>query len=171
VTCDKVQSRLSACIDGILPEKLETEIKHHLAHCPSCQAELERLIRLSAILRTAAVPDVPPFLADRIVAHGQQQLARETHGKRLVFLPQVNWLLELPGYMKAAAAVVLLVGLSAGVLLGLSYSKAPISKVAVVVEPETDPVSSVHPDFLSESPGGSPAQVYLALASSTTEGR
>jgi hypothetical protein len=69
--------------------------------------------------------------------------------------------------MHAAAAAVLIVGLSVGVVLG--WTSAPPAARAETAA-EVDPVDVYQIDYLGEAPSGSLADSYLTLVSATDEG-
>ena len=148
--------------------KQAAEFELHLRSCESCAQELDRLTQLASLLREEVVPVVSSSLAARIVLQGQQQLS----GRKRIHIPPVLWWDALPSYMRAAAVIVLMVGLSMGTLLGLSVSKKAQDQAAASIRPETDPALAIHLDYFTDSPSGSPAQAYLALATpSSGEGR
>jgi hypothetical protein len=70
----------------------------------------------------------------------------------------------MPGYMRSAAAVVMIVGLTAGTLLGLSVSPEGNAQSVALVAQESDPVAVFNFDYFSDTPSGSLTQVYAALS-------
>jgi anti-sigma factor RsiW len=168
VTCDRVRTRLGAYVDHELPAKQAAEFELHLRSCEACAQELDRLTQLASLLREDVVSVVSSSLAARIVLQGQQQLS----GRKRIHIPPVLWWDALPSYMRAAAVIVLMVGISMGTLLGMSVSKRAEGPVAVSITPDSDPALAIHLDYFTDSPSGSPAQAYLALATPPSgEGR
>jgi len=65
---------LTALLDGALPGARRTEVEAHLAGCPACRAERNRLAGATALLAALPAPPVPsPRFATRLAA----RLARE----------------------------------------------------------------------------------------------
>lgn len=52
--------------DGELPPERRRELEEHLAGCPHCARELERLQGLSGLLATAQAPAVPEGMVSRL---------------------------------------------------------------------------------------------------------
>jgi len=72
-----VDAWLMAYYDGELGGRRRREVEAHLAECESCQAQLDELAGLSALLRDAPDPvDLTP--PDRFVAQVQLQLPRQS---------------------------------------------------------------------------------------------
>ena len=167
MSCERIRKELGAYADRELPAQRRSAVAEHLRTCEGCSRELARIERLASLLREDSIPEVPAGLAERIIAHGQRQQKRRTHYR----LPQIVWWDSMPSYMRAAAVVVLMVGLSVGTLLGLNVARNENRPLTTVATPAPDPTASFHADYLSGSPTGSTANVYLTLASSTGEGR
>lgn len=60
------QSRLAAYHDGELPPERRREVQEHVAGCPACAAELERLRAVSRLLQSARAPAMPEDMAGRL---------------------------------------------------------------------------------------------------------
>jgi len=58
--------RLSAYHDGEVTDEERTALETHLARCPACAAELDRLRRLSHLLSTAGRPEMPTEVRARL---------------------------------------------------------------------------------------------------------
>jgi predicted anti-sigma-YlaC factor YlaD len=167
VTCDKIQARLSAYLDHELSSAVAETVAGHLRSCESCRLELARLERLAAALTADAIPDVPPYLAAGIVLRGRQQISQ----RRPSALSRVIRWDAMPVYMRAAAAVVLVVGLSLGTILGLAVSRRDSVQVTSLTPQDNSVATAIHLDYFTDSPKGSPVQAYLALATPAAEGR
>jgi anti-sigma factor RsiW len=167
VTCDRIRNQLGAFADRELSATERSAVEEHLRSCEKCREEMARLERLASTVQESVIPEVPAGLAARIVARGQTQLA-SPKPRRLL---HIDWWEALPSTMRAAAVIVLMVGLSVGTWLG--WNSAGVTRVPMVAAtvPDPDPASSIHADYLSDSPGGSPAEVYLTLAAPTDGGR
>jgi len=61
--CPEVQEQLSAWLDGEVRAELRPLVAAHLAACPACQAELEALARLDAVLGRLEVAMPRPLAA------------------------------------------------------------------------------------------------------------
>jgi len=66
-TCEHVQERLSAWLDGELEAAARREVAAHLEACPGCRGELALLSRLDAALGTLEAP-LPPRLPEKVLA-------------------------------------------------------------------------------------------------------
>ena len=58
--------RISAWHDGELPPAEAQELAQHMAECPACRHELERLQGLSKWLSSAPGPEIPAGALDRL---------------------------------------------------------------------------------------------------------
>lgn len=166
MTCDRVRTRLSAYVDQELSAGLTKEVELHLPSCESCRHELARLQKLAFVLAANPLPPVPVDLAERILR--QSQMPRTVH--RRIHIPRMVWWNTMPGYMRAAAVVVLMVGLTAGTFMGLSVSPRDNSPLAAIAVQDSALTSSLHLDIFSDSPSGSPAEAYLAMATPSVQG-
>jgi len=70
MSCDDFLSRLHPYLDGELAADEMHQAEQHLAHCPSCQAEVARYRALGAALRAA----VPAHASASLQARAQQLL-------------------------------------------------------------------------------------------------
>lgn len=90
--------KVGSFYDGELPRQEERELADHLRGCAECTAELERIRKLSSVLRTARLPGVPTAALSR--AHNRVWAASR--------LP-VMMMLHLARRMALSAAVLLVV--------------------------------------------------------------
>jgi hypothetical protein len=60
-----VRARLSALLDGELPDAERDPVESHLGECAACRVELEELARTIALLRGLPSVEVPPELTRR----------------------------------------------------------------------------------------------------------
>jgi anti-sigma factor RsiW len=170
VTCVRIRSRLSAYVDRELSAGLTEEITLHLRTCEDCRSELVRTQKLTSVLKEDVVPDVPAALAQRIVARGRQQLSGRIVHPRRWLVPHIHAWDFMPAYMRAAAVVVLIVGLTVGTLLGLSVSHQGNDQNVTTTTQESDPVAVLNLDYFSDTPTGSLPQVYAALSTAQNSG-
>jgi anti-sigma factor RsiW len=63
--CEDIQP-ISAYHDGELPPADAQAVARHIAQCPSCRTELERLQAISKWLSAAPQPAIPPAAVDRL---------------------------------------------------------------------------------------------------------
>ncbi|HZT67324.1 MAG TPA: zf-HC2 domain-containing protein [Acidimicrobiales bacterium] len=66
---------LSALLDGELPPGEESAVRHHLAGCATCQAELSSISHARAALRSLLPVEPPHDLADRFLRRLKRVLA------------------------------------------------------------------------------------------------
>lgn len=104
-----VREELTALLDGALDPRTRSEVDHHLAACPGCRAERDRLAAALSALRATPPPPAPsPDFEARFWA----RLARESGapGGALSRLAALRWRLVGPlagaAAMAAVAAVV-----------------------------------------------------------------
>jgi anti-sigma factor RsiW len=60
------REKIGPFYDGELPREAERDVANHLRGCAVCEAELERLQRLSSVLRTARLPGIPEAALSRL---------------------------------------------------------------------------------------------------------
>ena len=68
--------KVSAYHDGELSPASAADMKRHLAACPQCSAELERIRELSTGFAAMPAPQVPPHVVARLHARVDQLAAR-----------------------------------------------------------------------------------------------
>jgi anti-sigma factor RsiW len=117
------ESKLSAYIDGELPEGERKAIEAHLQSCERCTAATARLRRVRERLRAASRSEELDLNAarERVLERIDRRRLASPAGRKGVFLP-------LPLAVAAAAAFLLM----AGALIGLSFgdrSTAPAVSV------------------------------------------
>jgi anti-sigma factor RsiW len=146
--CKKFKARLHAYLDGELTPAEREAFDLHVLDCPVCRAEVEGYRGLGMLLGGLSVPKVPAGLAERILAAASKasevskiagasrtskvtDSARRSGVKPPLHFPArvaVAWRLLEGNAMRAAAAAALVVGLTAGSLLGWgSLAKPPMA--------------------------------------------
>ena len=143
--CAEVHPNLAAFVLGGLDSEEETEVRRHLAFCPSCRDKLEEFEEVSQALKVAPpLADPPSYLKDRILSyvraeepspsHEELPSSRDSRSKNLPLL--------VPGV--AAAALVAVVAL--GIFFGL-HTEPPIATIQLTpVEKENYwGVAELHP--------------------------
>jgi len=97
-----VVDELSALLDGALSPAARGAVESHLAGCPACRTERDRLSgALAALSRLPAAPDPSPHFAARLAARLADQPPRGLLG----LLAAWRWRLALPAGGLAAAAL------------------------------------------------------------------
>ncbi len=160
MNCRNTRAQLSRYLDGEMSVTERGRIENHVNACELCRNALERLQCVSeALSRLPAAPEVPQGFAEQL---------RGLAAQRVPVQPSIvsfRDLLMPP--MRFAAAAVLMLGLGLGAVLSLDLNRAggtPESQTA------TDPAAVYQLDVLSDAPGGSLADAYLALASGSNKG-
>ncbi|HTW92219.1 MAG TPA: zf-HC2 domain-containing protein [bacterium] len=115
--CDK--EKLVSLADRCLSEHEARAVEEHVAGCANCRQELELLKSDAAMLRQEPKPEVPAYLATRIIAGVRQRQVQAG-----------PWLIATPVGQRglsriwARAAAVVLVAL--GVWLGTALARATV---------------------------------------------
>ena len=161
--CENVQQQLNRFAAGDLPVADRQTVQAHLAECAACHAKLTELDAVAGVVATTPTPPIPSGFASRVmVAARKRQEAQPVAAWNLL-----RWWRLTSAPMHAAAAAVLIVGLSVGVVLG--WTSAP-SAARADAAAQVDPVDVYQIDYLGEAPSGSLADSYLTLVSATNEG-
>ena len=156
--CEEARARLSAYLDGELPETATQEIEEHLRACAGCNAAFEQLRKADSLLNADVPPPVPHGFADRVMAAANAREPRPTPATVPLW----------PSLLRIAAAVV--IGLGVG---GWMASDLWRDSEAPTATAQTDVTEAYNLDALADAPDGSLADRYLSLASgiNRTEGR
>ena len=160
MNCRDTRSRLSRYLDGEMSVTERGRIDSHVNACDACRKALERLQSISeSLAQLPAPPDMPRGFAERLRSLAAQQAPVQPS------IISFRDLLTPP--MRFAAAAVLMLGLGLGAVLSLDLNRA-----GAVQENQTaaDPAAVYGLDVLSDAPGGSLADAYLALASGSNGG-
>ena len=161
--CEEMLKRLTAFSSGELATDVHQAMRAHLAECAACRAALARVDAFAGILAGARTPPLPPGLASRVMAAARRRQAAEVSAG---WNPRRWWgLTSAP--MHAAAAVVLVIGLTVGVVLG---SRSALSAGQAPAVAQVDPLETYSLDDLVDAPEGSLADSYLVLVSARNEG-
>jgi len=98
---------LTAFLDGALAPAEQAEVEAHLAACPSCRAERDRLAKAMALFgRLPAAPAAGPAFEARFHARLAAQRAAR---RRPRLLDLLAWRRFAPGFAGAAVAATVLV--------------------------------------------------------------
>jgi hypothetical protein len=116
--CARTWDRLSAYLDGDLPEKERERIAQHLRQCARCAEEERALKETLALLRNLPARKAPPELLEGVRRRIGKEQAKTPLWKKLFLPAHIKIPLE-------AAAVVLVFLLAYGVQKEMPSSKAP----------------------------------------------
>ena len=161
--CENVQQQLNRFTAGDLPVADQRAVQAHLDECAACRAKLAEFDVLAGVVASTPTPPIPSGFASRVMAAARQrQEAQPVAAWNLL-----RWWRLTSGPMHAAAAAVLIIGLSVGMVMGLT--SGPLAAQAETTA-EVDPVDVYQIDYLAEAPSGSLADSYLTLVAVTDEG-
>ncbi len=105
--CDEVKLLLVSLADGALRERESQVVQAHVVTCASCRQESELLKADAELLRRDVRPEVPAYLATRIMA----EVRARQHQAR-------PWFGLSPSLARIAAVVLVVVGVWVGTILG-----------------------------------------------------
>jgi hypothetical protein len=90
MNCELCNNLLQAYLDGELEGDKFTEIEHHLAHCPACKAELDRLLKVRGFLKDLKEVEVPAGEREAFINALRNRIeSEESHGA--VLRKPFNW--------------------------------------------------------------------------------
>jgi anti-sigma factor RsiW len=160
--CEKVRLTIDAYVSGDLAPRDLAAIEEHVRTCDGCRREAEVARRLVALGQALPAPPVPDGFAQRVQTLARQRIARPTFTVPIWNL--AAWWRLVPAPMHAAAAAVLVVGLSVGLVMG--WTTLPTNQVPPAqTTAQADPLDAYNLDYLGDAPSGSLADSYLALVS------
>src|SRR5919202_5684456 len=146
--CTEVHPNLGAFVLGGLESEEETEIRRHLALCPSCREKLKEFEEVRQALEAAPpLADPPSYLKDEILSYIRAEEPQPSNGElppsRRGSRSRTLHLL-LPG--AAAAALVAVIAL--GTFFGL-HTEAPVATIQLTPVENEDywGVAELHPQL------------------------
>jgi anti-sigma factor RsiW len=104
MTCRESRERLSELLDEVLPASERAEVDAHLADCPECRRELERLRATVSLLQRVEPVRAPAGFVDRVMA-GVRPVPWYRRLAAWIFLPLS---IKLPAEAAAMALVAIL---------------------------------------------------------------
>ncbi len=104
MTCHESRERLSELLDEVLPAPERAEVDAHLADCPECRRELERLRATVSLLQRVEPVRAPAGFVDRVMA-AVRPVPWYRRLAAWIFLPL---LIKLPAEAAAMALVAIL---------------------------------------------------------------
>lgn len=161
--CENVQQQVNRFAAGDLPVADRQAVQAHLAECAACRAKLAELDALAGVVVGTPTPPIPSGLAFRVMVVARKR----QEAQPVAVWNLLRWWRLTSGPMHAAAAAVLIVGLTVGMVLGLT--SAPLAARAETAA-QVAPADVYQIDYLGEAPSGSLADSYLTLVSATNEG-
>jgi hypothetical protein len=135
----------------------------HLQTCPSCRQALARARLLVELLQADPLPAVPQGFAERLVA--QARLSGAIQSPARTSRPLRRWWTSVPTGQRVAAAALLILGLSAGMLMGWQTGQRKESQSQARSSAPEDSVTVFNLDYLGSTPEESLPQTYLTLVS------
>jgi anti-sigma factor RsiW len=162
MNCLELREHVNAFIDGELPPLQTEEIEAHLGTCAPCRQAFARLQQLGSLLQEPSVPVVPENLAERVLGQARKRTERSRTAADMAWKP-FPWKGSTSLPMRVAAAAVLLVGLSAGVLMGRQVGRRTAGASEQKGFRSTDAASVYSLDYLGGNPRGSLPEGYLKL--------
>jgi len=158
--CYKIRKLLDAYLRERLPQKQRNTIETHLKNCTECKKVLEELERLNRLLNAYAAPPAPSDLTDRIMAEARSRrdstITSPWRDLPDAFSPMV-W--------RTATAFMLIIGLTAGSLLGWSaWQKVGVPASNVAMNSSVITAEEVHGlDAFGDAPAGSIESAVISL--------
>ena len=170
MNCRKVRQKLNAYMDGELPSKKREDVRTHLDECTSCAQAFGRLQKLGLTLKGVSIPNVPEDLTLKVLAQARERLLSS---RRKSFLNRLwpNWWAAEAPVMRAAAALMLIMGLAIGSALGWHINKRSKNLTSFRSAYDMDLEAYYNLDFLGGTPLGSIEQVCLTIVSHQEERR
>ncbi len=154
--CQDVQNQLRAFSIGELPMDVRQTIQAHVSECAACRAGLTVVDALAGVFALAQTPPIPSGFAARVLTMARRRQETE----QIESWNLIRWWRVASVPMHAAAAAVMVLGLTIGLLMGTASGPLPMQAVDQM---QSDPVDAYPLDYLGEAPGGSLAANYFAL--------
>lgn len=142
--CAKTWDRLSAYLDGDLPEKEREGIAQHLRQCARCAEEERALKETLSLLRNLPAEPAPPELLQGITMRIEEETARTSLWRKL-FLPAH---IKIPLEVAAAALIFVLVY---GIQKEIPATKTPPASTASVERGKPEAAIGMRADRLEAS--------------------
>jgi anti-sigma factor (TIGR02949 family) len=158
--CNQVRDKLSAFVDHEVSRPLSDQIEEHLSECGECRQVYARLQAVAGLLdHSSTVPPVPEKLAARVL----ELAARPDSSPRSRDNSLLRRWRRVSVPMRIAAAVVFIVGLSTGALMGHVVGQSATSWATAGPSTTDDPVTAYNLNYLGATQDGSVADAYLTL--------
>ncbi|MCK9197100.1 MAG: zf-HC2 domain-containing protein [Syntrophales bacterium] len=153
MTCNEIENRLSAYMEGLLPPGEKKDTEEHLATCPRCRQALSDLKQVEKLVKGLEEVEPPLFFEHRIMS-----LVREEAGQKQGFLRRIFH----PLYIKVPVQV--LATLLIAVLGFYVFQKGdpamkqmaplplPMAESRKVLVPDESPRGTSHPAVVKPAP-------------------
>ncbi|MCS1350432.1 zf-HC2 domain-containing protein [Mechercharimyces sp. CAU 1602] len=92
--CDKARDALQLRLDGMLLAQEDAELQSHLAHCPSCRNEDEKLKNLAEAFSTLPPVQLTHSIVDQLIPQLEdegQHIEKTSQQKPSFFVRQKKW--------------------------------------------------------------------------------
>lgn len=167
--CEVVKKSLDPYLTQTLASAQRDELESHLVSCAACQEQLRRLQQLAEVLAAdVRIPAVPAGFRDRVMSCAQERTSRRVAIDRPARGLR-DWWTSLPVTVRVGWAASLAAGLLIGTFLG-RQTWAITDQGSPLVTPlsRSNAGTSGELDYLTDSPGDSLAQTFLALTRGKT---
>src|SRR5215208_1487374 len=144
--CAEVHPNLAAFALGGLDSEEETEVRRHLALCPSCREKLAEFEEVSQALEAAPpLADPPPYLKDEILSYVRAEKLPSSTNEELPS-SRDSRSKNLPLFVPGVAAAALVAVVALGIFFGL-HTESPVATIQLTpVEKENYwGVAELHP--------------------------
>ena len=169
MNCRKVLSRLHACVDGELPPGLMREMEKHLAACPSCRSQVDRIRHMHDMLDSFSVPPLPQGFLAMVMAEARRKalpLPQQTPQFGLDWRMPLRWFAGLTVPMRLAASAAVLLACFLGMFMSRDLSLSGSLSTAAA---ETENLYGF--EWFSPTPPASLGAAYINLALTAREER
>lgn len=166
--CKYVKQKLDRYIQGDLPGPISKKIEQHLHKCSGCADALIRTGKLDELFEDVSSAPVPEDFRERVMQRvRQRQQISQTKGPAVIKL----WnRVEGTVLKKSAAAAILVIGLSAGLYMGLQTAQTSYQKQALGRSiKQSEIVSTYKVDYLTEVPQDSLSGTFVRMVGSSKE--
>jgi anti-sigma factor RsiW len=154
--CSRSKKKLSAYLDGEMPEQEREVISQHLQQCEECRGEVAAFSAVTDALNTIEGIEVPPYFMTRL-----RQQVRE-QAKPVPFFQRIRGL-AVTAATAVAVVASLFIGNQAGKTLYRSIAQTPEPVIA-----ETNNIFGV--SAFEEFPDGSLSDIYNELVAGGNNG-
>jgi anti-sigma factor RsiW len=152
--CNRIQSRLSAFLDGELNEQDQKVVQQHLDGCTKCQAVFAQFQKVETLLHDGVQLKPDSFLLTRVKANvGENSL-------------RARWIRV--ALQKTLVPIALVAGLLVGILMGVQLNSLSAPQHAAIEQrPEpTSTYSVIDPNIYEPMPSGSITATYVSASMS-----
>ncbi|MEI7636894.1 MAG: DUF2275 domain-containing protein [Syntrophus sp. (in: bacteria)] len=87
MTCNEIENRLSAYMEGLLPPGEKKDTEEHLATCPRCRQALSDLKQVEKLVKGLEEVEPPPFFEHRIMSLVREEAEQKQGFLRRLFHP------------------------------------------------------------------------------------